>query len=172
MEKKQDGEIHKFDKPMSRPQTYRERFDAQYTSHFIPFLKILELEIGKEKVIECLHKLALQEAEEYAGYVLEAKGKNDLSVFKEDYSPTTPGFSDILTIEVVEDSDTVYEIKINECLWADVFRKAGVEDYGYAVVCSGDVPFARCINPQIDLELEGTLMEGKPYCALRYFVTD
>ena len=161
--------IHKFDQSTSRPLTYRERFELEYASHFIPYLKILEQEIGREKVIETLHKLALQEAEEYAHYVVEAKGKNDLSVFKEDYSPTTPGIKEILTIEVMEDTETAYEIKITECLWAEVFRNAGAAEYGYAAVCSGDVPFARCINSQIALDLEETIMEGKPFCKLRYF---
>jgi len=161
---------HKFEKPMSDPLTYRKRFEIEYASHLIPYLKILEQEIGREKVIETLRKLALHEAQEYAQYVVNAKGKNDLSVFKEDYSPTTPGMSDILTIEVIEDTDEAYGIKITECLWAEIFRKAGVADYGHAAVCSGDVPFARCVNPQIDLELDGTIMEGKPFCALSYFV--
>jgi hypothetical protein len=163
-------ELHPFDKPMSRPLTYRERFEAEYALHFIPYLKILEQEVGHEQIIETLHKLALQEAEEYARYVVEAKGKNDLSVFKEDYSPTTPGMSDILAIEVMEDTDEVYKIRVTECLWAETFRKAGAADYGHAAVCFGDIPFARCVNSQIDLELDGTIMEGKPSCILRYFV--
>lgn len=172
MEKVQNPQAtqHKFDKPTSRPLTYRERFKLEYASHFIPYLKILEQEIGREKVIETLRKLALLEAEEYARYVVEAKGKNDLSVFKENYGPTTPGMSDILTIEVVEDTEEAYGIKITECLWAEIFWKDGVADYGHAAVCYGDVPFARCINSQIDLDLDGTIMEGKPFCMLRYFV--
>ena len=161
---------HKFDKPMSRLLTYRQRFELEYASHFIPYLKLLEQEIGRDKVVETLHKLALQEAEEYARYVVTTKGKNNLSVFKEDYSPETPVFNDIMTIEVLENTETAYEIKITECLWAEVFRKADVAEYGHALVCSGDVPFARCVNSQIDLELDGTIMEGEPFCKLRYFV--
>lgn len=161
---------HKFDKPMSRPHTYRERFHLEYASHLIPYLKILEAEIGREKVIKTLRKMAAQEAEEYARYVVQAKGKNDLSVFKEDYSPTTPGICEILTIDVLEDTEGVYAIKITECIWAETFRKAGAAEYGVAAVCSGDIPYARCVNPQIDLDLQGTIMEGKPYCMLRYYV--
>jgi len=161
---------HKFDKLMKRSLTYRERFKLEYASHFIPYLNLLEKEIGHEQVIKSLQKLALNEAEAYAKYVVETKGKNDLSVFKEDYTPATPGMSDILTIEVIEDTEEAYGIKITECLWAEVFRKAGAADYGYAAVCYGDIPFARCINSKIDLELNGTIMEGKPFCMLRYFV--
>lgn len=161
---------HKFDQPMKRPLTHRERFELEYASHFIPLLKLLEGEIGREHVIQLLQEMALQEAKEYAEYVVEAKGRNDLSVFKQDYNPTTPGIRDILTIEVVEDTEEAYGIKITECLWAEVFRKADAADYGYAAVCYGDVPFAHFVNSQIDLDLEGTIMEGKPFCMLRYFV--
>lgn len=162
--------LHKFDQPMTRPLTYRERFRLEYASHFIPFLKLLEQEIGREPVIQSLQQLALQEAEEYARYIVQTKGKNDLSVFKENYGPTTPGISDVLTIEVTEESDTVYEIKISECLWASVFRENDAAHLGYAAVCCGDAPFARFVNPHIDLDLDGTIMEGKPSCRLRYYV--
>ena len=64
-------EPHKFDQPMRRLLTYRERFELEYASHLIPYLRILEQEIGRENVIATLRKLALQEAEEYAHYVVE-----------------------------------------------------------------------------------------------------
>jgi hypothetical protein len=70
----------------------------------------------------------------------------------------------------VEDTPTVWSIKIIECLWAKVFQEAGAAQYGYAAVCAGDVPYARAVNPQIDLELTATLMEGAPACLLRYYL--
>lgn len=121
-------------------------------------------------MIETLTELCRVESEAYTRYVANAKGKNDLSVFKEDYSPTTPGMNDMLAMEVVEDTDRVWAIKITECLWATTFVDAGASQYGYAAVCAGDVLFARAVNPKIDLDLTGTIMEGKPSCTLRYYV--
>ena len=164
------GPGHKFDKATAKPLTYRQRFQEQYVSHFIPYLKLLDRAVGRSKVVETLTALNLQEAEDYAKIVVKQKGKNDISVFKEDYSPSTPGIRDILTIEVLEDTPTVWAIKITECLWATVFRDADASQFGYAAVCAGDVPFARAVNPKIDLDLKGTLMEGKPACLLRYYV--
>jgi hypothetical protein len=161
---------HKFDQPMNHPLTHRVRFELEYASHFIPYIKILVKELGQEWVIRTLQKLALQEAEGYAEQMVRLKGKNDLSVFKEEFNPSSPGIRDVLAVEVVEDTEEAYGIKITECLWAEVFRKAGMADYGYAAVCFGDVPFARCVNSNIDLSLEGTIMEGKPFCMLRYFI--
>ncbi len=162
-------EKHKFDRPMDHPLTYRRRFQLEYVEHLIPYLKILEKEIGHDKVIETLRTLAIEEASRYAEDV-RAQGMNDLSVFRKSYNPNVPGYNDILTIQVLKDTETVYEIKITECIWAQVFRDAGAAEYGLAAVCAGDVPFTRFINPNLDCELTGTCMEGKPFCILRYFV--
>ncbi|OFW63967.1 MAG: hypothetical protein A2135_00260 [Actinobacteria bacterium RBG_16_67_15] len=72
----------KFDTPMGRELTYRELLKLAYASHFIPYLKILEEEIGREKVVDTLRRLAIVEAGEYARHVVAAKGKADLSVFR------------------------------------------------------------------------------------------
>lgn len=160
---------HKFDEPIAGQTSYRQRFEAEYASHLIPYLKILEGEIGRAKVIATLRQLALQEAKEYAEYI-KTHEKADLSVFKRHYSPTTPGMKNMITVEVLTNTDKVYEIKITECLWAKVFQDAGAADYGVAAVCSGDVPFARFVDPSLDLDLTGTIMEGKPACILRYHV--
>jgi len=160
---------HKFDKPMSRPLTRRERFELEYVSHFIPYLKILEKMIGRDKVIESLQELAYREAKEYAEYIVKRAGKNDLSIFKEIYGPMNPDLLDILTMEVVKSTEDTYDVRVTECLWAEIFRKAGVANYGYAAVCS-DILFTRLVNPQVGLDLEGTIMEGKSCCMHRYYI--
>ena len=145
---------HKFDRPMKSPPTYRERIELEYGSQFIPYLKSLRKAIGHEKVIESLRELAFHRVKEFAEQVVKAKGKNDLSVFKEIFSPANPSLWDILTMEVVESTDETFEIRVTECLLAEVFRKAGVADYGSTFLCC-DVLFTRLVNPQIGLDLGG-----------------
>jgi hypothetical protein len=171
-EKPPAAPAHKFDKLSGRALTYRQRFREEYCAHFIPYIKVLEKAVGHDKVIETLNELCRIESEEYAKYVVRTKGKNDLSVFKDDYSPSTPGMNDMLTMKVLEDTGKVWAIKITECLWAKTFQEAGAAQYGYAAVCAGDALFARAVNPGIDLDLQGTLMEGKASCTLRYYVKD
>lgn len=160
---------HKFDQPMKCPPTYRELYDLQFASHFIPYLKILEKAIGHEQVIESLQELAFRGAKEFAESVVKAAGKNDLSLFKEIYSPTNPNLCDILTSEVVESTEETYDYKVTKCLLAEVFRKAGAAEYGSAAICC-DILVTRLINPQIGLDLEGTLMEGEPCCMYHFYV--
>ena len=85
--------------------THREWFNLESVTHFVSYLKLLEKEIGKKQVIASLQKFAIQQVEEYAEYVVQANGKNELSVFKEDDNPNTPGIKEIRTIEVTEDTD-------------------------------------------------------------------
>jgi hypothetical protein len=171
MEKIQNPQTtqHRFDQPMKCPLTYRERVELEYASHFIPYLKLLEKAIGHKKVIESLREFAFHGVKEYADYIVKAKGKNDLSLFKEIFSPANPSLWDILTMEVVESTEETFEVRVTECLLAEVFRKAGVADYGSTVLCC-DILFTRLVNPQIGLDLEGTIMEGKPCCMYRWYV--
>ncbi len=155
---------HKFDRTMRHLLSYRQFMTTEYASHFIPFLRILEKEIDHDNVITALKKFTLWEAETGARETVKTRGKNDLSIFKEDYNPQTPQ----LTTEVLEDTDKVWAIKITECLWAKVWIDAGAADLGFAAVCAGDSPYATFINPKIKMDLEGTLMEGKSHCILRY----
>jgi hypothetical protein len=161
--------VHKFDRLMDSPLTFRERYDIEFASHFIPFLKLLEKSIGHEQVIRSLQELAFQETKDYAELDVRIKGNNDLSFFKDIYSPSNPDLKDILTMEVIEDTEETYVVSVTECLWAEVFRKAGVADFGYAAVCT-DVLYTRMVNPRIGLDLEGTIMEGKPCCLPRYYI--
>ena len=120
-------------------------------------------------MIKSLQELAFQSTKEIAEDTVKTEGKNDLSVFKKIYSPTDPFLKNLLTMEVLEDTEETYVVKVTECLWAEIFLKAGVADFGYAALCS-DVLFTSLVNPQIGLEMEGTIMQGKPCCLHRYYI--
>ena len=44
----------------------------------------------------------------------------------------------VIEREVVEDSDTAFELKITKCLWEKVYRESDATDIGYAIVCHTD----------------------------------
>jgi hypothetical protein len=157
---------HKFDLPESL--THRQHFRLEYVDHFIPLLLILEKELGRKKVDQILETFIQEESKALAEAVVKAKGKNDLSVFKEEFGPSNKGATEVLTLDVVEDTDKAYCIKISECIWAQTWREAGAAHFGDTAVCLGDILFARAVNPKIDMALTGTLMQGKDHCMLRY----
>ena len=147
---------HRYDQPLKHPLTYRECSELEYAAHFIPYLKFLEQTIGREQVIQTLQEIAFQGVKAYAEQVVTAAGKNDLSVIKQIYSPTNPGLAQVLTMQVLESNDDTYVVNVTECLLAEVFRKAGAADYGYAYLCC-DVLFTQLVNLQIGLDLDGTI---------------
>ena len=156
---------HKFDAPFDRPLTYRQLFGTRY-GEFIQLAKALEKEMGQEKLMDFLKRntearlfqLGQQQAKQspdqtFATYVKTFKG---------------PGYDKTLTMEIVEDSDKVFELKVSECLWAAVFLQAKAGEIGYAAVCFGDYALAQGFNPKIRLVRDKTLMQGHDRCNHRY----
>jgi hypothetical protein len=103
----------------------------------------------------------------FAKEIVKTRGKNDLTIIKEIFSPANPNLCDHLTIRVVKSIEDSYEVTVTECLLTEVFRNTGAAAYGQACLCR-DVQLTRLINPRIVLDLEGTIMEGKPSCMHRW----
>jgi hypothetical protein len=166
----QETVVHKAGNKFDLPETltHRQHFRLEYVDHFIPLLFILEKEMGREKVNQILETFIQEESKNLGAFVVKATGKNDLSVFKDEFGPSNKEAMELLTLEVVEDTDKAYCIKISECIWAKTWRDAGAAHFGYNAVCLGDILFARAVNPKIDMTLMGTLMQGKDHCMLRY----
>ena len=74
-------------------------------------------------------------------------------------------------MEIVENMDTAYELKVTECIWASTFLAAKAGDIGYASVCIGDYTWAEGFNPKIKLVRDKTLMQGHDICNHRYIWT-
>ena len=70
--------------------------------------------------------------------------------------------------EIIEDSDTAFEMKITECLTEVVFRKADALDLGYACVCHADFGLPEGMDIDIKLIRTKTLMQGHDCCNHRY----
>lgn len=54
-------------------------------------------------------------------------------------------------MEIVENTDAAYELKVTECMWAATFLAAKAGDIGWASVCFGDYAWAKGFNPKIKL---------------------
>ncbi len=164
-----DQEEHKFDKEIpGLKMTYR-RMAAIRNRSFIRFARFLQEEIGEERVIELIKKQTEQRMKEVAKKDLERLGKSDfksyISMFRD------PDMLVILTMEIIEDTDTVFEIRVTECLSAEAFLPYKAGDIGYAAVCWGDYNWASDFNPKIKLIRDKTLMQGHDCCNHKYIWT-
>ena len=155
-----------FDNEFEKELTYRQ-FSANQYSAYIRLAKALSKDLGKDKTMELLKKYTAERMLR----VGQAQAKSSPDVNFNTYVAMfrgPEGYKNTLTKEVMEDTDTAFELKVTECIWASTFLKADAGDIGYAGVCYGDYAWAEGFNPQIEMVRDKTLMEGAPYCNHRY----
>jgi hypothetical protein len=74
--------------------------------------------------------------------------------------------------EITEDTEDVFELEVTECIWASVFKEAGLDgDIGHASVCNMDYAWPVAFNPDFKMERSKTLMQGHECCNHRYVDT-
>ena len=159
-------EEHKFDKKLPGPDMTYRRFYAARQQSFIRFARFLQQEMGEEKVIDLIKKATEQRMHERAQADLKRLGKSDfssyISIFRD------PRMLASLTLEIIEDTDTVFEIIVTDCLSAEAFLPYKAGDIGYAAVCWGDYNWASDFNPKIKMVRDKTLMQGHDCCNHKY----
>ena len=159
-------DVHKFDEEFEKTLTYRQYYASKYRE-FIQLAKALEKELGKEKTITFLKKYTeermLQHGKSLASKLPDNSFQTGMDVFRD-----LERYKNTLTMEIVEDTERAFELKVTECIWATSFLDADAGEIGYASVCFGDYAMARGFNSRIKLIRDKTLMQGHEYCNHRY----
>jgi hypothetical protein len=79
-------------------------------------------------------------------------------------------------VEILEFSPNRYVIRDHHCAIVEGWRKFGLSEERIKelgeVFCVGDLYVAQCFNPNIQLEFQGRLAEGKPYCQWAFTLND
>ena len=135
----------------------------------IELARALEEEMGKEKSIaflkKAISKQMLKRGQMQAAMTKDQTLQGYVTMFKD------PMFQKFLTFDIVEDTDTAFEINVTECLSASAFLKQKAGDIGHAFVCWGDYAWAEGFNEKIKLVRDKTLMQGDACCNHRYVWT-
>jgi len=155
---------HKFDNNFERTLTYRQLLERQFMN-FITLAKGLEKEMGKEKTIALLKNVSTEGQTDLGKRQASSMPDNSFAAYVGQFRS---GYENTLTKEIVEDSETAFELKVTECIWADTFLKAKAADIGYAWICWGDYAWAEGFNPKIKMVRDKTLMQGHDRCNHRY----
>ncbi len=160
----EQADEHKFLKEyrtLSVRDYYRYRF-----KEYIDLAKGLSEIMGRDKILEHIkkttHEQMLQLGRRQAEGVETGHFSSYIDMFR------NPEFEKILTMEIVEDTEKAFEIKVTECINADAFLHYEAGDIGFARVCYGDYAWAEGYHPNIRLTRDKTLMEGHSYCNHRY----
>jgi hypothetical protein len=162
-------DVHPFDAEYPKKLTYRQVIGARYRES-IQLAKALQEDIGKEKAIDFLKSNTRERMLDYGKSQTEKSNDHSLHAYTEQFR-NVDNYKNTLVMEIVEDSEEAFELKVTECLWASTFRDADAGDIGYAMVCYGDYAWAEGFSSKIEMVRDKTLMEGAPFCNHRYVST-
>ncbi len=152
---------HPFDEEVPRKFTYRE-LRRQKMNGSIGLSKYLTRTLGRDKTLELLRAHSEENARAAAPEAAKPAGANDFAALKKLMSPEA--YKGLLVMEVLENTERVYQLKITDCTWARIWREADAAEEGYALVCHGDFAGITAFNPKFEMIRDKTLMQGHAYC--------
>ena len=132
----------------------------------VPLIKAFIEEFGKEKTLEITSKVIESLAEESGRMLAEFVGGNSL----EDLAKGLVLWSQdgANESELVEITDTKIATNITRCLYADMYKEHGMEEFGHLLSCGRDFAMVAGFNPKIKLTRTKTIMEGDDICDFRF----
>jgi len=161
------GQQHKFQSDAGM--TLEQVFNFTFKGWYIPAMKNLMQQIGRERFLEMLKKSSemLYETDKDTDVNYNERTMAALSEYGKKLMEK---WSNRLTGEILTDNGNEFEVKYTECLWAKTFREADAADIGYAGICYTDYPWTKQFNPDLKLIREKTLMQGHDCCHFKYFM--
>jgi len=165
MEAKTSGK-HKFFKDSGM--TFKEVYDFAFKDSFIPIIKNLAKELKEDSFMEILKRAAYEAALQEGQNEAKDRPNNDFANFTAWARDSINFWKHFLTLDIVEDTDKAFEIKVTECLYAKTFRENDAGDIGYVTICHPDYAFCQGFNPKIKMIRTKTLMQGDDCCNHRW----
>jgi hypothetical protein len=147
------------------PEEIQAAIDAGYRTAgnvFRGFVDVLEARFGKGTAHEIATEVVRLKAKASAEAATSRFGKGGFENLKKAHKA---GFHDI---QILEFSPTRYVIRDKRCPIVESWRKSGVSEERIReladLYCWGDLYFAQEFNPHIQLEFQGRIAEGNPFC--------
>lgn len=160
---------HKFEIEYEQTTTALKTVSQQYRS-MIDFIKTLQGEMEEDELVRLLELYSADHGRRVGKLHAERSPDTSFATFVANFRP--PRYDKTLTLEIVEDTDTVFALRVTECVWAKVFRDAGLGGrIGYATICNMDHSWPPAFNPTFKMERDKTLMQGDDCCNHRYIAT-
>ena len=110
--------------------TYEDVFKFTYASWFIITMKVLAEDMGEDTLNEMLKKASSETARRIAARLWTKLPNNSLSAFARLFEKPSHILENGANYEIVENSGSILELKVTECLWAKVFRDADAARIG------------------------------------------
>lgn len=125
-------------------------------------MDVLERRYGKEMAGEIAAEVVRRKAEVAGEMAATRFGRGGLEQLAAAHRAGFPG------IQILELTATRYVIRDTRCPIVEGWRASGLAEERIKELgdhyCWGDLYFARCFHPKIELEFQARRAEGKPYC--------
>lgn len=132
-----------------------------------PIYAEMVAQIGEERAASildtALRKAAVAEGQYFA---YKVGGQTSMGDFIQLYVNWTSDGA--LEMKVIEASDTVFDLDITRCKYAETYKNMGLGHIGHLLSCNRDGTFCQGYEPNISLERKQTIMEGASNCTFRY----
>jgi hypothetical protein len=161
----------KFEKDLPFKMTIRSYFQ-RLAKRRIDMLKAIGEDIGEERLIKILSKMAYNNGVNLGKNLAMRLGKNDFHSYNERFRDKDHALHELTELEIVENSETAFEVKVTRCVIVEPFIKAGVGKYANAELCDEDYGHAQGFNSKIKLVRDKTLTLGHDCCNHRYIWQD
>lgn len=165
----QQQDQHKFDAPQDLTMSERQQSERNNRS-FFRFIKTLQGELEETETIRLLNLNSAEYGRSIGEMQAERAPDTSFQTFVSQFRP--PRYSEILTHEVVEDTEKAFGLRVTECCIAETYQAAGLGgEIGHAAVCNMDYYWPTAFNPNLKMERNRTLMQGHDHCNHRYLDT-
>ena len=131
-----------------------------------PVIRAVARRIGEAEALAILREVNEQEAFQRGRRLREQLGRTGIAELVEDVAGWGKGT--VWEMEVLERTPETYCFNVKRCPYYEKYRELGLAEYGVALSCCRDEPFARGFHPRLTLVRTQTIMEGAAYCDFRY----
>ena len=132
----------------------------------LPVVEAFASEFGREKVLKVLSATIVGIARQQGEQLRRAMGGDAISHFADSMAAWKR--DNALEIEVLEQSEAVFNFNVTRCRYADMYRDLGIPELGAVLSCDRDFALVEGFNPRITLSRSQTIMTGAPCCDFRY----
>jgi len=128
----------------------------------VPILQAFIKEIGEEKAMKVVEGVVQNLAMDAGKMLADVAGGDSLS----DLEKVLPFFSQggALEIEPPVIGQNKIEINVTRCAYAEMYKKHGLEEFGFLLSCGRDYALFKGFNPDIKFTRTQTIMEGANHC--------
>jgi hypothetical protein len=72
-----------------------------------------------------------------------------------------------LVFSILEETDRRLSFNVTRCLYAELYDRLGLKEFGFCLSCNRDEPLIKGFNPRMNLLRTQTIMQGAEICDFR-----